>query len=400
MRQQLLHFLQTQPPLALLLVGIIGILLLFLLILLINLATFHRLSTFEAIEPAGSPMISLLVPARNEEQSIEACVRSLLGQNYQNLEVVVLDDQSSDNTGKILQEIQNGLAEGQRARLRLIKGKTLPAGWIGKNYACHQLAQEAQGDYLLFTDADTIHEAGTARAVIACMQKYQVQFLTAQPVYIQQSLGERLVIPLVNFAIFTLLPVALVYHRPEPSLAMGNGQLLCFEKSGYEKINGHASVKDRILEDVLLARTCKAAGLRTIFVDAREQVSCRMYQTFGEVWRGFSKNLFAFYNYSLPFALLAVICNLLLFVLPVLLLCPGLLRIVPQAVLYLAGASYLLAVLLRSLLALRFSKQQRLQAFLFCWLHPVSMVLQSLILLNSIRWRYRKAGTEWKGRYY
>jgi chlorobactene glucosyltransferase len=400
MLYSIMQFFSAPSPLLLLLIGIIILLLVFLGIEIGNLCTFASLSTFQKTEPSASPLLSILVPARNEEQSIEACIRSLLAQDYAPVEVLVLDDQSSDGTAKILHKLQAELSEEQQGRLRLLKGNALPSGWIGKNYACYQLAQEARGDYFVFTDADTIHASTMAHSVLNCMQHYSVQFLTAQPLYIQKSLGERLVIPLINFAVFTLLPVALVYHRPEPSLAMGNGQFLCFERNGYEKIGGHASVKGHILEDVLIAQTCKAAGLRIIFVDGLEQVRCRMYHSFNDVWRGFSKNLFAFYNYSLPFALFAVLFNLLLYAFPVILLCLTLFLAFPNSVISLAWSAYILAVLLRILLALRFTQQERLLTLLFCWLHPLSMTLQTLILLNSIRWRYRKAGTEWKGRYY
>jgi len=123
-------------------------------------------------------------------------------------------------------------------------------------------------------------------------------------------------VPLLNFTILTLLPIALIRRRPEASLATGNGQLLCFQRAVYESMGGHDAVKGRILEDVLLARKVKAAGYHMIFVDALNVVRCRMYRSFGEVWNGFSKNLYAFYNYALPFALLGLLLNLALFVAP------------------------------------------------------------------------------------
>ncbi len=249
-----IQFLHVQSPPVILLCGVISILLIFLLILVINLYTFRKLSDFQTARLTDTPLLSILVPARDEEQNIETCVRSLLAQEYPEVEILVLDDQSSDATGRILQRMQAELPDEQKGRLRLLKGSTLPAGWVGKNYACYQLAQEARGEYLLFTDADTVHAPTMVHAVLACMQQYRVQLLTAQPVYIQKSVGERLVIPLINFAMFTLLPVILIYQRPEPSLAIGNGQLLCFERRAYTKIDGHTSVKGQILEDVKLAQ--------------------------------------------------------------------------------------------------------------------------------------------------
>ncbi len=394
---------------------LLGILCILLLILLVNLCTFHRLrdksTPFPIISPPGRtqgdaptsfpmPVLSILVPARNEEQCIEDCIHSLVMQDYEQLEVLVLDDQSTDATATIVERIIAELPELQKGRLRLLHGEILPQGWVGKNFACQQLAQHANGRYLLFTDADTVHQPGMARAVIDYMQQLNIQLLTAQPEHIMKSPGERLVVPLLNFTILTLLPVALILKRPEPNLATGNGQLLCFERQAYEKIGGHAGVKGRILEDVLLARATKAAGLRMAFVDAQELVRCRMYRSFAEVWAGFSKNLFALYNYSLPFALCALALNLILFVLPLALILVAPFTTLSSTRLLLALCAYLLPAVMRILLTLRFIHSQKWQMLLFCLLHPISILLQCLILLNSIRWHYRKVGVRWKGRYY
>ena len=350
--------------------------------------------------PTDVPLLSILVPARNEEQCIGACVRSLVQQDYARLEVLVLDDGSTDATARIVQAMIEALPIEQKGRLRLLQGESLPDGWVGKNFACAQLAQHAQGEYLLFTDADTQHAPQMASTVIAAMRHFRVELLTAQPEFELKSMGERLIIPLLNFTIMTLLPVALISLRPEPSLATGNGQLLCFRRVAYEKIGGHAAVKGRILEDVLLARATKAAGLRMIFVDAQELVRCRMYRSFTEVWQGFSKNLFAFYNYSPVFALLALLLNLALFVSPCFLLLLSPFLALSTTVLLCAAMAYLLSIIMRVLLTLRFTRSQRASMLLLCVLHPISIMLECLILLNSMRWRYRKTGTVWKGRQY
>ncbi|MDQ2888793.1 MAG: glycosyltransferase [Chloroflexota bacterium] len=382
---------------------VLGVLCALFLILLVNLLTFPRLKSYAPLEQAteqDAPLLSILVPARNEERCIEACVRSLVAQNYERLEVLVLDDASNDATAAIVQRIIDELPGEQKERLRLLSGAPLPAGWVGKNFACHQLAQQACGDYLLFTDADTIHAPGMAGAVLTTMREQHVALLTGQPEMFAGSLGEHLIVPLLNFTILTLLPIALIPRRPETSLATGNGQLLCFRRATYEEIGGHAALKGRILEDVLLARAVKAAGQRVIFVDALLLVRCRMYDSFAEVWAGFSKNLFAFYSYNLPFALVALLLSLTLFVLPPFMLLAALLLSLPPLVVSCALSAYLLAVLMRVLLSLRFTLRQKGVALLLCLLHPLSILLECLILLNSIRWHYRKAGTLWKGRHY
>ena len=159
------------------------------------------------------PSVSILIPARNEEHCIAICVRSLISQQYEDLEVLVLDDQSNDATATIVQRIIDSLPPAQQGRLRLLHGAPLPNNWIGKNFACHQLAQHVQSDYLFFTDADTVHAPKTVKTVMDYMQSCNIQLLTAQPEHVLESLGEFLVVPLLNFTILTLLPIALVRLR-------------------------------------------------------------------------------------------------------------------------------------------------------------------------------------------
>lgn len=380
--------------------SITGILLLLFTHLLINMLSFRRLSAATKANTPSEPFVSLLVPARNEEAHIEMCVLSLVNQHYERLEVLVLDDRSSDATAAIVQRIIDQLPVAQRGRLRLIDGEPLPPGWVGKSFACHVLSQHAQGDYLFFTDADTVHNPETAKAVIDCMHRLDVDLLTAQSEYELIGMGERLIMPLLYFRVFMLLPMTLITRCRVPVLAAGNGPLLCFQREAYEAAGGHKAIKGRILEDVSLARAVKAAGYRMAFVDATDMIYCHMYTTFANTWVGFSKTFFAFYNYSLLAASIIILLDLALFVAPPLLLLVSLFIPLSLTILLLALSSYGIAVLMRLLLALRFTRSQKLLTLLLCFLHPVSIILGCLILLNSIRWHYRKRGTEWKGRYY
>lgn len=371
---------------------------------LLNLFVFDRLksTTKEVVQrkPATDPMVSMLVPARNEADHIEECVRSLIGQSYERLEVLVLDDQSTDETPAIVQHMIDELLPEQKSRLRLLRGETLPDGWIGKNFACYQLAQFAQGEYLLFTDADSVHTPQAVSIVLQGMHDLGVQFLTAHPRYILHGIVEHLAIPLLYFKIFTLLPLLLVRHRPEPILAVANGPLLCFQRSVYEEIGGHKAVKTAILEDNALARMVKSAGYRMAYVDGQDLVSCYMYDSFTELWTGFSRTFFGFYNYSLLAASAIIILDLTLFVMPPLVVLASLfVPLAAPAVLFSLG-SYALAVFMRVLLALVCARSQRASLLLLSLLHPLSMTLECLLLLNSIRWHYRKTGTLWKSRQY
>ncbi len=381
-----------------------GTLLLICINFLLNLLVFDRLksATKEDVQRklATCPLVSILVPARNEADHIEECVRSLIGQSYERLEVLVLDDKSTDETSDIVQHIIDELPPEQKSRLHLLHGETLPDGWIGKNFACYQLAQVAQGDYLLFTDADSVHAPQAVNTVLQGMHDLGVQFLTGHPRYMLNGIAERLAIPLLYFKIFTLLPLLLVRHRPEPILAVANGPLLCFQRSVYEEIGGHKAVKTSILEDNSLARNVKAAGYRMAYVDGQDLVSCYMYNSFAELWAGFSRTFFAFYNYSLLAASAIIILDLTLFVAPPLLALVSLFVPLASAAVLFSLGSYALAVVMRMLLALVCARYQRVSLIVLSLLHPLSMLLECLLLLNSIRWHYRKMGTMWKSRYY
>lgn len=372
--------------------------------LLLNLLVFDRLKSPPKEErqknSSACPLVSILVPARNEADHIEECVRSLLGQRYEKLEVLVLDDQSTDETSMIVQQLIDGLPPEQANRLCLLHGETLPDGWIGKSFACYQLTQVAQGDYLLFTDADSVYAPQMVCTVMQGMHDLGVQFLTALPSYNLHGIAERLAIPLLYFKVFTLLPLALVRHRPEPIFAVANGPLLCFQRSVYEAIGGHKAVRTSIMEDNSLARKVKAAGYRMAYVDGQNLVSCYMYDSFAELWGGFSRTFFSFYNYSLPAAAAMILLNLALFVAPPLLALASL--IIPLALLVtlFSLGCYALAVVMRIVLTLSCARSQRVPLLFLSLLHPISMILECLFLLNSIRWHYRKEGALWKSRYY
>ena len=348
----------------------------------------------------AAPMVSILVPARNEADQIESCIRSMVEQNYERLEVLVLDDNSSDATAAIVQRIIDGLQPVQKERLQLLHGEPLPQGWVGKNFACYQLAQHARGDYLFFTDADTVYAPQTVAAVIDCMHHFDVSFLTGHPEYQLRNLLECLLVPMLTFKVFTLLPVPLVRLRPEPILATGYGVLLCFWRPAYEAVGGHAAVKGSILEDLSLARIIKEAGYRMALVDAMELVHCHMYDSYADAWEGLSKNSFSFYNYSLIFSLAMILYNLTFFVIPPLIALASLFLSLPHVATQFALGGYILAVLMRILLTVRFIRSQQALMLLLCLLHPLSILLECLVLLNSIWWRYRKTGTVWKGRRY
>jgi chlorobactene glucosyltransferase len=268
-----------------------------LLIAVTNFWFLRRLSSYP--EPPRFPSVSVLVPARNEERNIVQCVHSLLAQDYPDYQVIVLDDESTDRTWELLQSLARG-----DERLKVIKGKPLPEGWIGKHWACHQLAEAAGGELLLFTDADTRHHPYALRDAVSALLYEDADLLTAIPREETRTFGERIIVPIIPWAVFSLLPVGLCHALRLPVLSLTIGQFMLFRKQAYEKIGGHAAVRKHAVDDVILGRLIKAHRMNWRMADAADRVSCRMYWNFREAYEGFTKNVFAAFDYALvPFFL-------------------------------------------------------------------------------------------------
>jgi len=266
-----------------------------LLIILSNLLTIRRMERYPA--PARYPFLSVLIPARDEEANIGDCLRSLLAQEYPSYEVLVLDDHSTDRTLDTVQE----LAAGEK-RLRVLIGAPLPPDWLGKHWACHQLAQAARGELLLFTDADTRHHPYALRDALAALLAEGTDMLTAFPREEVRSWAEVLVGPVSFWSLFSFTPLFLAHHLRLPQLSTAIGQFMLFRRPAFEQIGGYEAIRQHAADDVALARRVKAVGLRWRLVDGAARVRCRMYHSFGEVCEGFSKNLFAVFGYrAIPF---------------------------------------------------------------------------------------------------
>lgn len=342
-------------------------------------------------QPARMPRISVLVPARNEERSIERCVRSLLGQEYDDFEVIVLNDHSDDRTGEILAKLRRELPA-----LSVIEGAPLPPEWVGKNWACHQLAREATGEWLLFTDADTIHEPQSLTAAMAFAERTGASFFSGVPRQRMVSFWEQVVIPMIIFLYFAYLPNRWITNRRDPQFSMTNGQLLWVARGAYDKIGGHEAVRSQLVEDLWLGRAAKRAGIRTALASAIETVESRMYCSLREIMAGFSKNLFPGFDYSIVGLTFFLISTLLLYVAPLIFLLVAIANgWYTLELFWLPLIQLLLASAMRGMLALRFGMDLR-QLFY----HPLSAVIIALIALNSARWSYSRRGASWKGRSY
>jgi len=366
----------------------IGAQLLLLVVALDNYAHFPRLTT--AKQPATPfPFVSVLIPARNEAVQIASTVRLLLDQCYSGrLEVLVLDDQSDDGTGAAA--LTGGRGD---PRLHVLAGAPLPTGWVGKPWACHQLAQAAQGELLLFTDADVKWQQGAVAATVAMQQAESAGLLSVWPTQAMESWAERLVVPLMSFALLAYLPVQWVHGLPHKQAAAANGQCLLFTREAYVACGGHAGVRDRVLEDVLLAQRVKAAGKSLRLVDGAGLVNARMYTGWRTVRDGYAKNILAGHLNSVPLLLLSTVFHLTLFVLPWFWLLAGLWGEPSFGWPLLPAAAGLLGIALRAATAAT-ARQPLGDALLM----PVSVLLMTRIALQAIWWRMRYGGPVWKGR--
>jgi glycosyltransferase involved in cell wall biosynthesis len=232
--------------------------------------------------------VSLLIPARNEAHNLAAVLPALSAIDYPQLEVIVLDDDSTDGTATLVR------SQGVRdPRLRLLQGEPLPAGWLGKPWACHQLAEAARGELLIFCDADVTPVPWAIDATVAAMEETGADALSAMA---RQDLGswmERALVPLVvHLPVIALLPLPLVARTSSAAVSYGNGQWLAFRRESYRSSGGHAAVRNVVLEDVALARRVKSGGARLVAALGRNALSVRMYGGSREIRDGFAKNLF------------------------------------------------------------------------------------------------------------
>ncbi|MEJ2739581.1 MAG: glycosyltransferase [Dehalococcoidia bacterium] len=283
---------------------------LFVLNIVLNLRTLKKPDNRGGL-PDPAPLISVMVPARNEEANITACLDSLRKQDYPDFEILVLDDNSTDKTAVLVQ----GLEEIDN-RIQLINGEPLPEGWAGKPFACYQMALRAKGEWLLFVDADTIHAPYMLRSVLKMTIANGASMLSGFPRQIANSLPQKIAIPVIYFIIFSWLQLWWL-HKPEkqrPSLAIG--QFLFFPRGEYWRIGGHKAVCNKILEDVWLSIEISRHRGRHITVDLSPVVSCNMYHTLPAMWEGFIKWMYSVATMSSVALLALIIAGLVFYLAP------------------------------------------------------------------------------------
>lgn len=368
----------------------------------INIATFPRVGKKKSIcnmqrgrqnTPSSLPLVSILIPARNEAKTISRTIQSLASQTYPYYEVLILDDQSTDGTYTSVMRAIDG-----NKQFRLITGENLPEGWLGKNYACHQLSQIAAGDFLLFLDADVTLHPSTIFELIELTQSNQADLLTVWPTQITDTWAERLVVPLMAFAVMAYLPLPAVHHLPWSSFAAANGQCLLFKRQAYQQIGGHQSVRDSIIEDMDLAKRIKAAKLKLRMADGNSRVLCRMYTGVQSTIDGYTKNILAGHGDKPLTLFLSIIFHLLVFVFPWIWLITGSfhpeIRSLPVHLWPLLPLTMIsLSILIRILTAAA-SRQRIHDACLL----PISVLFMTFVANKALWLYFRKGDVSWKGR--
>ena len=356
------------------------------IVLLISLSVFglisiYNLFTAPVLKRVSQPLdnqnfVSVLIPARNEERNIEKCIKGMLIQDYENIEIIVLDDNSTDNTFKLVSSFST-------SNVKVLMGKELSPDWLGKNWACHQLAQEAKGKYLLFMDADVELMPKVISSAVYELEKSSVTLLSIFPTQIIKSFGEHLIVPLMNWLLLTFLPLKFVYSCSSKAFVAANGQFMLWRKDDYFKIGGHETVKNKVVEDMELARLAKQNKLKVKTMLGGKLVFCRMYKSFNQAYNGFTKNFFA--GFLLPsFSFLTIILFLLIaFVLPFLFLFQPVYSFI------------LIAFILITRISVSIVSNQNI--FINVLLHPVQMLFMFWIGIVSII-KFKTKKIVWKQR--
>ncbi len=321
--------------------------------------------------------VSILIPVRNEEDNILHLLESIARQEYSEYEVIILDDDSTDKTFEICVAFA-----AKNPRFKVLKGLPLAEGWLGKNYACHQLAEAAGGKYLLFLDADEEIERGLINSAIHRMEINKLALLSLFANQEMETFGEKAVVPLMHYLLLNLLPIKLIYLSNNPAFAAASGQFMLFNAAFYHENLWHEQARLNVVEDVEIMKLVKANDYRGEALLANGLVNCRMYTNYKDAVNGFSKNFLAPFNYSIPgfFVYLVVIIGGPLVVIATMNL---------QLIVFMCG----IIMLGRSMISLASGQNKEFNMLL----HPVQMFNLLVIGVLAIQKHITKSNV-WKGR--
>ena len=348
--------------------------------------TIYLRSTRKTALRKNGSLVSVILPARNEENNIGPCLDCLLKQSYLNLEIIVVDDNSEDRTYAIASQYALDYQQ-----VTLVKGKPMPRGWNGKQFACHQAVMKAKGELLFMTDADVRHGTDSIAFAVGNLLRKQAGFLSG---YLRQELGsfgESLIVPMTYIMTSLLLPLPILTSRGLSLWGFGIGQYILIRKEALIAIGGYKRIKDSLVEDMAMARAMKTTGYKSIFVDAQEVASCRMYNNYNSAFKGFAKCVLgAVGGRAWVVGLISVVIALLVIV-PFLLLIGGLLTGSPNV------SSRIVPVLLFSGMWSLTLLDRGIRQF-YSFFYPLAFINIVFIGFVSIFRTGYGSGIEWKGR--
>ncbi len=345
---------------------------------IVNLALIPRLRS--GTPAAQEPLVSVVIPARDEARVIATTVRAFLAQTYPELEIIVVNDRSADGTGEIVRAIADD-------RLRVMDGEEPPPGWLGKPWALHQGSRLARGELLLFVDADVIYAPDAIRAAVGYREARRPALLSLLPYFEMRGFGENAAMPMMAMTCFTFMPAWISNRTRIAALAIGGGTGNLIVRGVYDEIGGHEALKDAVVDDVALARQVRRSGRATEVVRADDFVSLRMYHGLAEIVEGFTKNSFAVFGRSYIVGLLINAGSVAFHILPYGLALTG--DRISIATVALISVTRL--ILFRSL-------RYRLDNALF--LHPVMVTIWTWIFIRSMWLTGFRRKLLWRGRTY
>ncbi|HYS52766.1 MAG TPA: glycosyltransferase [Thermoanaerobaculia bacterium] len=345
---------------------------------LVNLRLTPRL-TADA-RPRVMPLVSIVIPARNEAHVIERSVRAFLAQDYDNFEVIVVNDRSTDGTGEIARSIVD-------RRLRVIDGMETPAGWLGKTWALQQGAERARGDLLLIVDADLIYAPPAIRAAVAYLEGSESGLIALLPHFEMPTFAEQVAMPMLGFFVFSGMPVWYSNRSKRLGVAIGGGAGNLIRKEILGAVGGFARLKDAVVDDVGLARLARKHGYATRAVRADDLLTVRMYDSARAIVDGFTKN--AFFAVGRNFA-----GGMLLLVLIVIL------HLLPYVLAFARDWVAIATVILISITRIAIFRSIRYPLLNAIFLHPLMVSFWFYIFLRSIWFTGVRRQVRWRGRVY
>ncbi len=335
-----------------------------------------------------SPFVSIIVPVRNEEDSVKDCVESLRKLEYPKREIIVVDGNSSDRTPEILSHYSD---------LKVVLEAPLPEGWVGKNWACWTGYKNSSGELFLFTDGDTRHSRESLTSTVRYLQENRLDMVTIIPQVVTKGFWERAILPLVFQAIFFFTGGNRA-NNPKSSRFMANGQYLLIRRVAYEKIGGHDALRSRIDEDIRIAQAIKRAGLTSRILLGYEFLETRMYRSFREIWEGWSKNFFAGSNYRTGWFLFGALFVFFFLLLPYLVFTYGVYLWLSSHDTLVLVLGFVMVLALTARVAL-FNYRWRYDAR-YSLAYPLAVAVFLAIMFNSMLGYTTGRGVTWKGRTY